>query len=288
MKKTTRLRELLEEEEAIMAPAVYDCLSAKIAEKVGFKALFVSGLCLNAAVKGLPDIGAETRTDTVNLARNISGSIETPLIVDAADGYGGPVGIYNTVRELEQAGVAGCSIEDQRFPPRCPNFGPPEVIPLNEFVLKIEIALEARTDKDFVIIARTDSAARLGIEEAIERGLACREAGADIVLPAAGGPRDKKALRQFVEAVKAPVMIPPAYHLGLALKDYQEIGVKVISGLEVLLSAAKAIEKVLQELYKTGTVKDKDCHSIAITRLGERLEWDRWFALERRFHRANK
>jgi methylisocitrate lyase len=280
-------RELLAREKTIMAPAVYDCLSAMIAEKVGFKAVFVSGLCLNVATKGLPDIGTETRTETVRLAGNISGCLGIPVFVDAADGYGGPVGIYQTVRELERAGAAGCFIEDQTSPPKCPLLGPPDVIPMDRFLQKIRAALEARRDKDFVVMARTDSAATLGVEEAIRRGKACLDVGADIIIPAAGGPREKEGLRQFVQAIGGPVMTPPAYHLGLTLKDYEEIGVKIVSGLEVILAAAKAMQGVLLELNSTGAVKEADYHSKAISDLGRLLNWEKWLELDKRFqHKA--
>lgn len=276
-------RELLAQEQTVMAPAVYDCLSAMIAEKVGFKALFMSGLCLNIATKGLPDIGTETRTETLHLARNIAGSVDIPLFVDAADGYGGPVGIYQTVRELENAGAAGCFIEDQTFPPKCPLLGPPDVISVDAFVLKIRTAVEARSDKDFVVIARTDSASTLGVQEAIRRGKACLKAGADIVLPAGGAPRDKEGLRHYIREVGGPIMAPPAYHLGLTLKDYEEIGVKIVSGLEVILAAAKAIQTVLLELNSTGMVKEAEYHSKAIPALGRLLGWEKWLELDKRF-----
>jgi 2-methylisocitrate lyase-like PEP mutase family enzyme len=283
MRKTKIFRELLACDETIMAPAVYDCLSAMIAEQVGFKALFMSGLCLNIATKGLPDIGTETRTESIHLARNISGSVGIPVFVDAADGYGGPVGIYQTVRGLESAGAAGCFIEDQTFPPKCPLLGPPDVIPMDKFILKLRAALEAREDKDFVIIARTDSAATLGVEEAIRRGRACLEAGADVVLPAAGTPRDKEGLRQYVRAVGGPIMTPPAYHLGLTLEDYEEIGVKIVSGLEVILAAAKAIQGVLLELNSTGMVEEEEYHSKAISALGTLLGWGKWLEMDKKF-----
>jgi len=285
MKRTRAFRELLIKEKTIIAPAVYDCLSAMIAEKAGFKAVFVSGLCLNVAAKGLPDIGAETRTEMVHLAGNIAGSVSIPVFVDAADGYGGPVGIYRTIRELENAGAAGCFIEDQTFPPRCPLLGPPEVISADRFLLKLNAALEARQDEDFVLIARTDSAATLGVEEAIKRGKAYLEAGADIVLPAGGGPRDKQGLHHFVKAVGGPVMTPPSYHLGLTIKDYEEIGIKIVSGLEVILAAAKAMHGVLEELHSTGTVKEEDYHSSSISKLGKLLNWEKWLEIDRRFQR---
>jgi methylisocitrate lyase len=283
MLKTAMFRKLLAREKTIVAPAVYDCLSAMIAERVGFKALFLSGLCLNVATKGLPDIGTETRTETVQLARNISGSVSIPVFVDAADGYGGPVGVYQTVRELEDAGAAGCFIEDQTSPPKCPLLGPPDVISMDAFRLKIRAALEARRDEDFVIMARTDSASTLGMEEAVRRGRACLEDGADIVFPAGGAPEQSEGLKRYVQAVGGPVMILSAYHLGLTLKDYEDIGVKIVSGLEPILAAAKAMKDVLLKLKSTGVIKEEDYHLKAITDLGKLLNWKKWLELDKKF-----
>lgn len=172
MRKTTMLRGLLAKEKMLVVPAAYDCLSAMIIEKLGFKAVFQSGFCLSASVLGTPDIGIETRTEMISLARNMAASVDIPVFVDASSGYGGPMGVYQTVKELQRAGVAGCFIEDQISPAKCPFISPQSVIPMDEFLLKLEAAFEAREDKDFVIMARTDAAATLGIEEALKRGRA--------------------------------------------------------------------------------------------------------------------
>jgi 2-methylisocitrate lyase-like PEP mutase family enzyme len=204
MKKTKMFRELLAKEKIVVAPGAYDCLSAMIAERVGFKALFLSGFCLSASVLGTPDIGLETRTELVTLARNMVASVNIPIFADASTGFGGPTCVYRTVRELEQAGVAGCLVEDQVFPPRCSVIGLPNVIPMEEFLLKLKAAIEAREDEDFVLIARTDAAATLGLEEALKRGKAYRDAGADIICPIAGIPKDREGLKHFIEALRAP------------------------------------------------------------------------------------
>lgn len=129
MRKTTMFRELLAKEKIIVAPAAYDCLSAMIIEKVGLKAIFMSGFSLNASILGIPDIGLETRTETVSLARNMAASVDIPVFVDASSGYGSPLSVYKILKELENAGVAGCFIGDQTSPPKCPRLGPPSVTP---------------------------------------------------------------------------------------------------------------------------------------------------------------
>ena len=132
--------------------------------------------------------------------------------------------------------------------------GPPEVIPLDKFLQKLKVAQNAREDKDFVIMARTDSAATMGMDEAIRRAKAFQDAGADAILVNAGAPRDKEGLKQLVRAIDAPLMLPPAFDLGLSLKDYEEIGIKIVSGLEVMLAAVKSIKDVYNS-NSTGFVK---------------------------------
>lgn len=284
MKKTKMFRELLAKEKTIVAPAAYDCLSAMIVEKVGFKAIFLSGFCLSASALGTPDIGLETRTELVTLARNMVAAVNIPIFADASAGFGGPASVYRTVKELEQAGVAGCLIEDQTIPPKCSTLAPPSVIPMEEFLIKLRAAIEAREDDDFVLMARTDAAATLGVEEALKRGKAYREAGADIILPIGGVPKDKEGLRQFIEALGAPVSVPSPFSLGLTVKDYEEIGVKIISGLEGLYAAAKAVTDVYTELKTTGYIKEDYYHrSFAIPALAKFLNLEKWTNLERKY-----
>jgi 2-methylisocitrate lyase-like PEP mutase family enzyme len=284
---TTVLRELIAEKRTINATAAYDCLSAMIAEKVGFEAIKISGLSYVVAQTGLPDIGIETRTDMIEMARRVCDSVQIPVIIDASDGYGGPGGIYQTVHGLERAGAAGAIIEDQTFPAVCPMIGPPDVVPIELFVKKIKVALEARQDKDFVIIARTDAAARYGVDEAVKRVKAFHEAGADIVSSIAGMPREKESLRKFVQDTgNVPINVPSSHDLGVTLADYNEIGIRMIGGLEGLLSATKAIKAVYEELHSTGFVKDPDYHAQnkeTFKNLSDLLGWDKWLELNAAF-----
>ena len=283
MKKTAMFRGLLAKGKIIVAPAAYDCMSAIIIEKLGFEAVFLSGFSLSASFLGNPDIGTETRTETVTLARNVAASVDIPVFVDASNGYGGPLSVYQTIQELERAGVAGCFIEDQAFPPICPFIGTPNVIAKEEFLPKLRAALDAREDRDFVVIARTDAAATLGVEEALRRGKAYREAGADVIIPAAGMPRDKEGLRQFIDALKAPVLVPPSWDLGLTVKDYEEIGVTIVSGMEAIFAAAKAVENIYSELKTTGSIKEEFCHKAAIPEFAKLLKLEKWTDLDKKY-----
>jgi methylisocitrate lyase len=258
MKKTTMFRELLDKKGIVVAPGAWDCMSAMIIEDTGYKAAFMSGFCLSATVMGLPDIGLEGRTLVVSQARSIVASVGIPVFVDAGAGYDGPLGTYQTIRELIRAGVAGCFIEDQTTPPICPSIGPPQVISIPEFLPKIEAALEARKDEhdeDFIFIVRTDAAARMGLEEAIKRGKTYQKAGADLILVNAGAPQGKSEIAEMIKAIGAPVMVSPKFEFGLTVSDFEEIGVKLLSGLHPFYAAFKAMKDSCLELKNKGTTQ---------------------------------
>lgn len=179
-KKITRVfRELLTQDEILVAPGAYDCISAKIIEYVGFKALYMTGSGVSASRIGKPDIGLITMTEEVDRARNMVNSVDIPVIADADTGYGNPMNVMWTVKHFEKARVAAIHIEDQEMPKRCGHLEGQILISKEEVVQKIRAAVDAKTDKDFFIFARTDTRALFGIDEAIERGKAYIDAGAD-------------------------------------------------------------------------------------------------------------
>jgi 2-methylisocitrate lyase-like PEP mutase family enzyme len=180
MKTTSKLRQLMASDQMIVAPFVINALHAKIAESVGFDAVYMTGAG-TAAEKGFPDVGLLTMSEMVGNAKYIANAIDVPVICDADTGYGNPLNVQRTVREYEAAGVAGIHIEDQVFPKKCGFFDGKQVIPSNEMVQKIHAALDARNDPEFVVIARCDAYAVTGWEDTVRR---CREyidAGADMV-----------------------------------------------------------------------------------------------------------
>jgi 2,3-dimethylmalate lyase len=181
MKRTTELRRLLKEKRIIVAPGVYDCLSAKLAEKAGFEMVMITGAGIVASVFGYPDMGLITMTEVLNQTRNIVRSVKIPVFADCDTGYGNPLNVFRTIQEFEDAGVAGLFIEDQPVPKRCGHFEGKQVIPMEEMIKKIEAALDARRDPDLVIMARTDARAVYGLDHAIERARAYVEAGADMI-----------------------------------------------------------------------------------------------------------
>src|SRR5687767_15766171 len=176
----TRIHRILESAGGSIAfPGVYDTLSARIAERVGFPMSFVSGYSVAATSIGEPDLGLLTQTEIVERARRICGAVKIPIIVDADTGYGNPLNVIRTVNELISAGAAGCFLEDQQWPKKCGHMRGKKVIEREEYVDKIRAAVEARAGRDFFIVARTDALAAVSLDEAIARVEAAREAGAD-------------------------------------------------------------------------------------------------------------
>ncbi|HZJ90478.1 MAG TPA: oxaloacetate decarboxylase [Oscillospiraceae bacterium] len=181
MKRTTQLRKLFESGEIIVAPGAHDALTAKIIDKVGFSAVYMTGYGQAASHLGNPDVGLLTMTEMVARAAAIVETTEIPVIADADTGFGNAINVMRTVREYEKAGVACIQLEDQLMPKKCGHMLGRQVIPKKEMVGKIKAAVDARQDPDFMIMARTDARTVFGIEEALERGLAYQEAGADII-----------------------------------------------------------------------------------------------------------
>ena len=180
VKPTTRLRQLLAADGLIVAPFIMNALHARIAESVGFDAVYMTGAGTSAE-RGFPDVGLLTMTEMTANARYIANAVAIPVICDADTGYGNALNVQRTVREYEAAGVAALHIEDQVFPKKCGFFEGKQVVPMDEHIQKIRAALEARRDPDFVIIARCDAYAVTGWEDTVRRCRAYREAGADLV-----------------------------------------------------------------------------------------------------------
>lgn len=256
MSKAKELKELIAKPEIIVAPGCYDGVSARLVEATGFKTAYMTGFGSSASILGKPDYGLLNMTEMVTHGRNLAGSLGIPLIADADTGYGNPLNVMRTVQEYEKAGVAAIHIEDQVFPKRCGHMEGKVVIPMKEHVKKIQAAVDAR--KEMLIIARTDSRAPLGFEEAIERSIAYHEAGADIVFIDA--PQSLKELQTIPEKVKAPLfvnMTEGGKTPLLSAQELQELGYKiVIFPCVTVFAAFKAMKTVLLELHRTGTSKN--------------------------------
>lgn len=179
--KAGRLRAALKGDELVIAPGVYDMISARIADAMGFSSLYMTGYGVVASSLGIADAGLATYSEMVERVAKLGGETQTPLIADADTGYGGLLNVRRTVRGYEAAGAAGIQIEDQTMPKKCGHTLGRSVIPIEEMVLKIEVALEARQKDDTIIVARTDARTSLGLDEALRRGAAYAKAGADII-----------------------------------------------------------------------------------------------------------
>src|ERR1700731_3760657 len=175
-----RLRELLSGSEMVVAPFVYDCLQARIAERTGFDAVYMTGFG-TAAARGFPDLGLLTMSEMAQNVRAIAHAVQVPVICDADTGYGNPLNVWRTVREYEDAGAAALHIEDQVFPKRCGFLAGKQVIAMEEMVPKVRAACDARRDRNLIIIARTDALAVNGWDDVVRRARAYSEAGADLI-----------------------------------------------------------------------------------------------------------
>jgi 2-methylisocitrate lyase-like PEP mutase family enzyme len=231
------LRKLLAAGEFIVAPGVFEMLSAKIADRMGFKALYMTGYGISASHLGLADAGLVTYRDMVERARTIAQGTTTPLIADADTGFGGLINVRETVRGYEAAGVQAIQIEDQEMPKKCGHTPNRRVVPLADAVKRIEVAVESRRTQDFLIIARTDARTGLGLDEALKRAKAFAKAGADILFVEAPESEDEfkrvgaelagsaKLLANMVPSGKSPdVGVEKLGKMGFSIAIYPSAG----------------------------------------------------------------
>ncbi len=252
------LRALLSGPDILVVPGAHNAFTARIIEQTGFKAVYMTGSGAEMDLLGMPDLGFLTLSEMATHARNIVQATSLPVIADADTGYGNALNVLRTIREYESAGVAALHIEDQVAPKRCGHFAGKEVIPREEMIGKIEAALDARKNPDLLIIARTDARAVLGIEEAIERGIAYAKAGADMIFVEA--PESAEELRLIPRSIPAPVMANLSEGGKTPLvgaKELQEMGYKmVIYPRSAAGAAAKAIQELMAVLKRDGTTKN--------------------------------
>ncbi|MFQ5625787.1 MAG: oxaloacetate decarboxylase [Methyloligellaceae bacterium] len=204
MSKTKTLRKLIEGGGMIVAPGAYDGMTATLIDTAGFPAVYMTGAGTSASL-GYPDFGLLTLTEMVRNAARINACVNVPVIADADTGYGNELNVVRTVHEYERAGVAAIHLEDQEFPKKCGHLDGKKVIPLDDYLAKIRAAVDARTDPDFQIIARTDSRAVIDFDEAIRRANAALGAGADIAFVEA--PQTLDEVKAVPELVNGPCLL---------------------------------------------------------------------------------
>jgi methylisocitrate lyase len=286
-KKSTVFREMLGRPGAIVLPGAYDALSAKLIQLMGFEAIIHTGYGTAASLLGVPDIGLVSFKEMVDRASSIARAVNIPVIGDSDTGYGNAINAYRTVKEYIWGGLAGLFMEDQVWPKRCGHMFGKQIISKEEMVGKIKAAVDARNeeDPDFVIGARTDAIAVNGIDDAIERGKAYRDAGADYVFIEAY--EDIKQMERAVREVKAPLMlnlIEGGKTPLVSVKEAEEMGFKIIIfPLTTLYAAAKGMHDVLQILKKEGSAQNYLDKLIVFSDFAKIVEIDKYKEMETKY-----
>jgi 2-methylisocitrate lyase-like PEP mutase family enzyme len=283
MSQATRFRALMRQDGMVVAPGAYDGITAKLVEQAGFAAVYMTGAG-TAASYGYPDFGLVTMSEMVANAGRIAAAVKVPVIADADTGYGNELNVFRTVREYERAGVAGIHIEDQGFPKKCGHLDNKEIIPREEYIAKIRAADAARPSPDFIIIARTDSRAIAGFDEAIERANAALAAGADMAFVEA--PQTMEEVEAVPRLVKGPCLLNVVWGgktPNVDLKRAEQVGYKlaIVPGL-LMKSVVGICDQVLAELKATSKhpVPVKD---VSVRDMFRRFGADEWDALRERF-----
>lgn len=279
-------RSLIQNYDVLIMPVVHDALCAKIAEKVGFRAIFTAGYSNSASLLGKPDVGLLTMTEMVDAARRIAGSVSIPVIADADTGYGNVTNVARTVREFEKAGVAGILLEDQVSPKRCGHMSGKEVTSPEEMMAKIRAAVNSRVSQDFVIIARTDSLSVDGIDDAIVRANLYRTAGADMTFVEAVENVDH--MRRVIAETEGPHManmIPGGRTPILSSSELANLGYRIVAYPTVnTYAVARATKEVFQHLLEKGTLEGLEDRLMDFDAFNEIVGLDEIRTLESRYH----
>ena len=283
MKPTARLRELLGQPDMTIAPGAYDGITARLIEQAGFSAVYMTGAGTSMA-RGFPDFGLLSMSEMVENAAMIARTVEVPVIADADTGYGNELNVTRTVREFEARGVAGIHIEDQASPKRCGHLDGKEIISQAEYISKIRAAVAARRDADFLIIARTDSRAVAGLEEAIARANAALAAGAGMAFVEAVQTAEELAM--VPKRVKGPCLlnvVPGGKTPPITLQEAQALGYRlaILPGLllsAVMIAADQALRAVKETGVSPGTPK-----GATVMDTFRRFGADEWNSLRQRF-----
>src|SRR5947209_8884026 len=283
MTQAARFRELMRRDGMIVAPGAYDCITARLIECAGFEAVYMTGAG-TAAMLGYPDFGLVTMSEMVGNAGRIAGAVGLPVIADADTGYGNELNVVRTVREYEVAGVAGIHIEDQGFPKKCGHLDDKEIVPREDWLAKIRAAASARRSPDFLIIARTDSRAVAGFDEAVARANAAIAAGADMAFVEAPQTLDEvAAVPRLVQAPCLLNVVRGGKTPDLDLGEAERMGYKlaIVPGL-LIKNVVGICEKMLDELRETRR------HPAPVREMSVRETFqlwgaDEWDALRTRF-----
>ena len=257
MNATSRLRLLLDSGRAVPIVGAYDALTARLVERAGFPAVYVGGYALSATQLGLPDVGLLTMTEMLDAVRRICAAIDIPVIADGDTGYGNHVNTDRLVRELERAGAAGVHLEDQAFPKRCGHMEGKRLDSVQAMVDKVAAAAAARTDPDFLIVARTDALAVEGFEAALERAERFRQAGADVLFVEA--PVSNAQIAAIPRRLRAPTWFNASWDGKSplpSLKELDALGYRLVVYPDTVFAATRAVMKLLESIRDTGGYGD--------------------------------
>ena len=283
-------RKLLKEkikkrEDIIVLPGVFDALSAKIAQHVGFEAMFQTGYGSAASLLGLPDFGFLNAGENIDNARRIIRAVDVPVIVDVDTGYGNPLTVWKVVNDLIAYGGSGIFLEDQVWPKRCGHMRGKEVIASDDYIQKLRAALSASANNEFTIVARTDARAPLGLDEAIERGKMYYKEGADVVFVEA--PQSEDELREIPKKINAPLlanMIENGVTPTFSADELKTMGYSmVVFPLSGLYGSAFAMKKIFSDLKKNGSTKNSRDIMLDFNGFNELVELSRFMQMEEKY-----
>lgn len=287
--KTRRLRELIDKQTVVL-PGAFNALTAIQIERVGFNAMYISGAAL-AAARGLPDLGLLTMTEVLSDSVTIANAVAIPALADVDTGFGSALSVMRTVREFEKAGIAGVQLEDQENPKKCGHLPGKRLISSQEMVGKIQAATDARRDKDFLVVARTDARGVEGLEAAVQRAQAYVEAGADAIFPEAL--ESAEEFRTFAKQLaKHGAKVPLVANMTefgktpyLSSSEFEDLGYRlVLFPVTALRVTTKAVEQTLRELKDHGSQRDLLGQMHTRQQLYELLQYEEYERHERSFH----
>ena len=269
----------------LVIPGVYDAIGAKIAQKVGFDAMFQTGYGTSATLLGMPDYGFIGAAETLDNARRISNAISVPLIVDIDTGYGNALTVRKLIQELQNAGVSGVFLEDQKWPKRCGHMKGKDVIPKEEYAEKLQSAIDAKSNKDFIIVARTDARATEGLDKAIERGNYYKKLGADVIFVEA--PKSLDEMKKIGKSINAPLVANMieggATPINSAAK-LNKMGYKIILyPLSILYANTFATLKILHELKNKGTTIKLKNNLVRFNQFNDIVELSKYSKIEKKY-----
>jgi len=282
MSRAAKLRQLLKHD-MIVAPGAYDCITARTIAQAGFSAVYMTGAG-TAATLGYPDYGLVTMSEMADNAGRIAAAVDVPVIADADTGYGNELNTTRTIREYEKRGVAGLHIEDQGFPKKCGHLDNKVIVPLDEYLAKVRAAVAARTNPDFLIIARTDSRAVLGLEEAVRRANGALEAGADMAFVEA--PQTMEEVAAVPKLVKGPCLFNNVWKgksPEVAFDEAKRMGYKLVIVPGMLFKAViGTCDAVLKQMKVEGRHPQLDT-GMTVRDAFRRVGADEWDAVSERF-----